>query len=120
MVDLESIAASPPATALTPGRRAMEATDEADSAPSPSVSERLSTCWTVLPGLKAYLLDPGLDIDAGFNGGGALVTVTSVPTPYSECSTAAWALLTPADAAVTVTTRPTPTARPTAISSAWR
>src|SRR5215467_3472070 len=43
---------------------------------------------------------------------GALVTVMSVPTPYSECSTAPCACATPAEAAVTVITRPIPTARP--------
>ena len=46
---------------------------------------------------------------------GVLVTVMSVPTPYSECRTDAWAFLTPADAAVTVITRPIPSARPIAM-----
>src|SRR5215472_9040174 len=44
----------------------------------------------------------------------------SVPTPYSECSTAACARLTPVDAAVNVTTAATPTARPTATITTWR
>src|SRR5215470_19500046 len=44
----------------------------------------------------------------------------SVPTPYSECSTAACARLTPVDAAVNVTTAATPTARPTATITIWR
>src|ERR1035437_11051124 len=43
-----------------------------------------------------------------------LVTVTSVPTPYRECRTVPCASLTPADAAVTVITRPIPTAIPKA------
>jgi hypothetical protein len=52
--------------------------------------------------------------------GGASVTVTSVPIPYSECSTVACAVLTPAAAAVTVSTVPTPTASPAALSNACR
>src|SRR5579875_1466370 len=48
------------------------------------------------------------------------VTVASVPTPYSELSTLDWALFTPADAADTVTTSPTPRARPSAMKTAWR
>ena len=51
---------------------------------------------------------------------GVLVTVTSVPTPYSACSTVPWAFLTPADAAVTVMTSPTPRARPSAMNTPWR
>ena len=51
---------------------------------------------------------------------GVWVTVTSVPTPYSEWSTAAWASLTPEDAAVTVITKPIPRARPRAMKIAWR
>ena len=46
---------------------------------------------------------------------GVWVTVMSVPTPYSECSTVAWAFLTPDDAAVTVITKPIPSARPRAM-----
>ena len=49
-----------------------------------------------------------------------LVTVTSVPTPYRECRTVPCASLTPADAAVTVITRPIPTAIPKAMKLAWR
>ena len=60
--------------------------------------------------------DPGVNDPAA----GVLVTVTSVPTPYSACSTVPWAFLTPADAAVTVMTRPTPRARPSAMNTAWR
>ena len=52
--------------------------------------------------------------------GAAPVTVTSVPTPYSPCSTADWAFFTPADAATTVMTRPTPTASPSEIKTACR
>src|ERR1700722_11049691 len=49
---------------------------------------------------------------------GAWVTVMSVPTPYSECSTADCAFFAPADAAVTMITSPTPSARPSAIKMA--
>ncbi len=51
---------------------------------------------------------------------GGCVTVMSVPTPYSVCSTVACESLTPSEAAVTVITRPTPSARPSAMSTAWR
>src|SRR5580700_1075229 len=51
----------------------------------------------------------------GFLGCGASpVTVTSVPTPYSEASTLDSAFFTPAEAALTVT------ARPKATKIAWR
>ena len=60
--------------------------------------------------------EPGVN-DPAF---GVLVTVTSVPTPYRACSTVPWAFLTPADAAVTVMTRPTPSARPSAMNTPWR
>src|SRR5579875_1867050 len=52
--------------------------------------------------------------------GAAPVTVTSAPTPYSALSTPDWALFTPAEAAATVTTSPTPRARPSAMKMAWR
>src|SRR5271156_4120923 len=52
--------------------------------------------------------------------GASPVTVTSVPTPYSEASTLDSAFFTPAEAALTVTTRPIPTARPKATKIAWR
>ena len=51
---------------------------------------------------------------------GAWVTVRSVPTPYSECSTVACESFTPAEAADTVMTKPTPRARPRAMTIAWR
>ena len=51
---------------------------------------------------------------------GVWVTVMSVPTPYSECSTVAWAFLTPEEAAITVITKPIPRARPRAMKIAWR
>jgi hypothetical protein len=58
--------------------------------------------------------------EGAFGCGASPVTVTSVPTPYSELSTSAWAFFTPAEAALTVTTRPIPTARPKATKIAWR
>src|SRR5580704_12921262 len=52
--------------------------------------------------------------------GASPVMGTSVPTPYSEASTLDSAFFTPAEAALTVTTRPIPTARPKATKIAWR
>src|SRR5579875_1918063 len=49
-----------------------------------------------------------------------LVTVMSVPTPSRPCRTWPWAVLTPAAVEETVTTRPMPTASPTATTMAWR
>ena len=46
---------------------------------------------------------------------GAWVTVTSVPTPYSDLSTVPWVAETPFEAAVTVMTSPTPSASPSAM-----
>jgi len=70
----------------------------------------------LVPARKPKPNEPGVN-DPAF---GVLVTVTSVPTPYSACSTVPWAFLTPADAAVTVITRPTPRASPSAMKMAWR
>jgi hypothetical protein len=52
--------------------------------------------------------------------GAGPVTVTLVPAPYSELSTSASAFFTPAEAELTVTTRPIPTARPRAMRIACR
>src|SRR5215469_9053892 len=54
------------------------------------------------------------------DGCGFFVTVTFVPTPYSELSTSPWAFFTPEEAAVTVITRPIPNARPRAMTTDWR
>src|ERR1700733_13938454 len=59
-------------------------------------------------------------VDGFLACGASPVTVTSVPTPYSEASTLDSAFFTPAEAALTVTTRPIPTARPKATKIAWR
>ena len=48
------------------------------------------------------------------------VTVMSVPTPYSDLSTSFWATLTPEDAALTAIVKPIPSARPSAMTRAWR
>ena len=47
----------------------------------------------VVPVRKPKPNEPGVNDPAV----GVLVTVTSVPTPYSACSTVPWAFLTPAD-----------------------
>src|SRR5579875_3213057 len=65
------------------------------------------------PPILMLVLVPELPVGAD----GFWVTVTSVPTPYSELSTSAWAFFTPEEAADTVITRPTPSARPSAITT---
>ena len=57
---------------------------------------------------------------APFGGVGLVVTVTSVPMPYSALSTLACAAFTPDDAPITVMTRPIPMARPMAMKIACR
>ncbi len=113
----------PPAAADTLCRLATVATDdeliEASVGLAASVLSLIlvpATGRALVPARKPKPNDPGLN-DPAF---GVLVTVTSVPTPYSACSTVPWAFLTPADAAVTVITRPTPRARPSAMKMAWR
>ena len=59
-------------------------------------------------------------LEGGDKDGAGPVTVTLVPAPYSELSTSASAFFTPAEAELTVTTRPIPTARPRATKIAWR
>ena len=102
---------SPPAAAATPCRLATVATDDELIEASVGLAESVlllilvpATGRDPVPARKPKPNDPGLN-DPAF---GVLVTVTSVPTPYSACSTVPWAFLTPADAAVTVITRPTP------------
>ena len=51
---------------------------------------------------------------------GGWVTVTSVPTPYSECSTHAWRSAPRRTADVTVITSPMPRASPNAMNTACR
>ena len=89
----------------------------------PSLSDRhlpLTHIWAPFgPIVMLTLLPlppvPGL---AWLADGACPVTVMSVPTPYSPLRTPAWAFFTPAEAAVTVMTRPTPTASPSAMKIA--
>jgi hypothetical protein len=88
----------------------------------PSLSERhlpLTHIWAPSgPSWMVVRLPPeplgALKVGAG------PVTVMSVATPYRPLRTLAWAFLTPAAAAVTVSTSPTPTARPSAMKIACR
>ena len=114
---------SPPAAAATSCSPATVATEDELIEASVGLAESVvllilvpATGRVLVPARKPKPNDPGLN-DPAF---GVLVTVTSVPTPYSACSTVPWAFLTPADAAVTVITRPTPRARPSAMKTAWR
>jgi hypothetical protein len=122
-LSVRSVRASPPAAAATSRRPDTVLTEdaliEASVGPAdsvlvlilvPAAGRDLVPVWKPMPN------DPGVN-DPAF---GVFVTVTSVPTPYSACSTVPWAFLTPADAAVTVITRPTPRARPSAMNTAWR
>jgi hypothetical protein len=111
-----------PVAPATPFSFAMEETRESSIVVSPGAELSRSR-------LKA-LLAFGVELPEGgpppkwkppeLWGVAALVTVMSVPTPYKEWSTSAWAALTPAAAAVTVTTRPTPRAKPIATTLAER
>ncbi len=119
-VILVSVSVRLPVAAATSRSFPIEVTEDEVRVPRPRLV-RLSTS-IVVPGLGRPCdpneprnpKDRGVDEPAA----GALVTVMSVPTPYSECSTSPWASLTPADSAVTVMTRPMPRARPTAIMTA--
>ena len=80
---------------------------------------RVAVSWSsliVAPGLNVKSRPPSPKEPAV----GAEVTVAAVPTPYRFCSTVPCAALTPADAAVTVMTRPIPRARPREMKMAWR
>ena len=79
-----------------------------------SSREKLFPCCASLLGFSPNRAGPPLPAPA------AWVTVTSVATPYSECSTVSCAARTPADIAETVTTRPMPSARPRATTTACR
>ena len=126
-----SLSTSPPAAAVTSCSLATSATF--DEASAEYGETRWSTVWPAalwhLP-LLQICAPPGptWNVCAPLGGvvpalggpGAAPVTVTSVPTPYSELSTSAWAFFTPDEAAVTTTTRPIPTARPSAMNTACR
>ena len=118
----------PPAAAATPGSRAAAATF---ATLIPSV--RMSIVVSVFPAPLMHLT-PGMQISPPGPGAIVLVpfgsllgcchcppvTVTVVASPYSVLSTPDCALATPAEAAATVTTSPTPRARPSATKMAWR
>jgi len=127
IVICRSVSDSPPVAAVTPRSLAIPVTVASLSAPPPSP---VSVSMVCAPFVHLPLLQTSAPLgpivtrvpaeEPGLNGGGALVTVMSVPTPYNPLSTPAWAFCTPLDAAVTVTTRPTPTARPSAMNTACR
>src|SRR5260221_8109613 len=116
-----SVSVSPPAAAATPCSFATAAT--CDALIAWYCEPRLSTVWPAAlwhfpllhicapPGPTWKVCAPLGGVPDLGGPGAAPVTVTSVPTPYSELSTSAWAFFTPAEAAVTVTTRPIPSAR---------
>src|SRR5215470_15820408 len=114
-----SVRASAPPAAATPYSLEIEVTDEELIGPSARLRSTLRL--NLVPGAgragRAPLPVPPPPRTRKPNGppelaAGALVTVMSVPTPYRECSTLPCAWATPADAAVTVMTRPIPMARP--------
>ena len=120
-LSVRSFRVSPPAAADTSCRPATVVTEdepiEASVAPAASVLVSIlvpAAGRFVVPLRNPNPNEPGLNDPAV----GVLVTVTSVPTPYSACRTVPCASLTPADAAVTVITRPTPSARPSAMNTA--
>jgi hypothetical protein len=100
----------PPATDLTPSRWAILPSAVSLIVPCPSMGTTLSVF--VFADLSAPEVPLSLNIcGPPLPALGAWVTVRSVPTPYSECSTADCAVRTPAEAAVTVITRPTSACR---------
>ena len=121
-VTVRSVSVSPPAAAATFCSLATVLTE--DELMAASVPPPVSVLLSILLPALGRVVDPidcrnpnpnPLPFEPAV---GALVTVMSVPTPYSECRTDDWAFLTPADAAVTVITRPIPKARPTAMKMA--
>jgi hypothetical protein len=119
-----SVRASPPAADDTPSSRVAWASE-----PALMVPYWLLTSWLMLILVPAAIC-PALTFLISCRNpnavpppeplAGGWVTVMSVPTPYSVCSTVACEAVTPAEAAVTVITRPTPSARPSAMRTAWR
>ena len=93
-------------------------TTQLDEIPANSVPP----AWQIVapPGPPEMVVPPfgGWPFEGLLAVGASPVTVTSVPTPYSEASTLDSAFFTPAEAALTVTTWPIPTARPIAASRA--
>ena len=121
-VSLVSFSVSPPAAAATPFSLATDATSLAGRCRAP-VLVRLSMLTFVPASGRCPLLPPrgtGTQPGPKLPTDGALVTVISVSCPYSECSTSPCAFFTPPDRAVTVITRPMPSARPSAMMLACR
>jgi hypothetical protein len=123
-----SVRASAPPAAATPCSPEIEVTDEELIGPSTRLRSTLRL--NLVPGAGrvgrgAPVPVPARPLTRKPNGppelaAGALVTVMSVPTPYRECSTAPCAWATPAEAAVTVITRPIPMARPREMKTTCR
>ena len=112
-----SVRASAPPAAATPCSPEIEVTDEELIGPSARLRSTLRLNLVPAAGRVGRAPVPVRPLTRKPNGppelaAGALVTVMSVPTPYRECSTAPCAWATPAEAAVTVMTRPIPMARP--------
>ncbi len=114
-----SVRLSAPAAPATRRRFPMLVTDDAASVPRPALVRLSMSIFVPAAGRVRLPTRPRKPNPAGppEPAAGVWVTVMSVPTPYSECSTVAWASLTPADAAVTVMTKPIPRARPRAIKT---
>ena len=119
-VTLVSVSVRPPAAAATPFSFDTVVTEDEPIVPRPP-PRRVSMSMVVpAAGRVRVPVAPRNPNDPAELALGALVTVMSVPWPYSACSTLPWAFLTPDDTAVTTMTRPMPRARPTAIMIAWR
>ncbi len=125
-VTVRSVRASAPAAPETSGSAEMRLTEDEPSVPRPLAEEisRFRSKCVPAAGVLLKLLVISCRIwnpaGAPLPLAAALVTVMSVPTPYRACSTVPWASWMPDDAAVTVMTRPTPTARPRLMRTAWR
>src|ERR1700728_2796157 len=106
-----SLRVRPPAAPVTPCRARIDATSAAGIgpyAPLTRLSSLVAPWWQWPPwqtwdppGPRVTRVRPPGEATAGL-----VVTVISVPTPYSDRSTLACAARTPAAAAVTVMTRP--------------
>ncbi|MGH3160151.1 MAG: hypothetical protein ACRDNF_26765 [Streptosporangiaceae bacterium] len=120
-VTFVSVRVRPPAAAATSGSFATVVTEVVARLPSPCPRSVSTSIFVPAAGLVPELPkwppkpnEPGVPEPSV----GVLLTVMSVPTPYSECSTLPCAFLTPLEAEVTVMTRPIPSARPSAMKIA--
>ena len=116
-VILVSTSESPPAAAATLCRPATEDRLAEVSVPKPTLrSESMSILVPAAGRVRVPVDPPNSKAPPPKEPAvGVWVTVISVSSPYSECSTLVWAFLTPAESAVTVMTRPMPSARPSAM-----